>query len=429
MKYIQYTPPHHLIQFYKENKRLKELKDVIIFHDIITVHFDTYSLDEFKNSFNDIYESNYLEPQYKEKVEQAYFENQQEFPNEDFMYFDRELSYIEKKFIARYSKNEEMIELLSQDDDFNIREVVAFRDDLPKHIVDRLIVDPVASVRDTVTVAEYSLSKDQLKLFVKETDRNVIGVLLSYQGKGALIITDLELLDYFVKNGSFIVKEVICGAMPDLTDEQIEYLAKPQNSNLETKCILASSYKLTDTIINSWLASKSPELHNAIVLRNDLTKSMIDIIIAKNKRSLNVGLIYNDNLFKNLPEIYQYAMSSVLLNGCLDTICQTLYYYTHNLEKLKFKLSNDVLQHLVEFNYKKGDMGLADYILQIPNIPQSMVERVAFDSAINYLFDVNDNGKKEYYTVGVNPPYFNLALKIKDYVQKSGYVQPRPRFY
>ena len=76
MKYIQYTPPHHLIQFYKENKRLKELKDVIIFHDIITVHFDTYSLDEFKNSFNDIYSSDYLEPDYKEKVLQAYWENQ-----------------------------------------------------------------------------------------------------------------------------------------------------------------------------------------------------------------------------------------------------------------------------------------------------------------------------------------------------------------
>lgn len=427
MRHIEYTPPHHLIQFYKENKRLKELKEAFIFHNIIVTNLKTLTIDEFKNSFNDIYESNYLEPQYKEKVEQAYFENQQEFPNEDLMYFDRELSYIEKKFIARYSKNEEMIELLSQDDDFNIREVVAFRDDLSKHIVDRLIVDPISSVRDTVTVAEYSLSKEQLKLFVKETDRNVIGVLLSYKGRS--IITDPDLIDYFVKNGSFVVKEVLCEAMPDLTDEQIEHLAKPKNSNLETKCVLARSYKLTDTIINSWLALREPELHSAIASRADLTKSMIDIIIAKNKHSLNIGLIHNDNLLENLPEIYQYAMSSVLLNCDLDTMCRTLYYYIHNLDKLKFKLSNDVLQHLVEFNYKKGDMGLADYILQIPNIPQSMVERVAFDSAINYLFDVNYNGKKEYYTVGVNTPYFNLALKIKDYVQKSGYVQPRPRFY
>jgi len=426
MKYIQYTPPHHLIQFYKENKRLKELKDVIIFHDIITVHFDTYSLDEFKNSFNDIYSSDYLEPDYKEKVLQAYCENQQEFPNENLMYFDRELSYIEKKFIAQYSKNEKMIELLSQDDDPNIREVVAFREELPKYIIDKLIVDPVASVRDTVGIGGYSLSKDQLKLFVKEMDNNVIGCLLSHKGNS--IITDPDLLDYFVKNGSFVVKEVLCGAMPDLTDEQIEYLAKPHNSNLQTKYILGSSYKLTDTIINSWLASKYPELHSAITSRDDLTKSMIDIIVAKNKHSLNIGLIHNDDLLENSPEIYQYAMSSVLSNCSRDTMCKTLYYYIHNLDKLKFKLSNDVLQHLVEFNYKKGDMGLADYILQIPNIPQSMVERVAFDSAINYLFDVNYNGKKEYYTVGVNTPYFNLALKIKDYVQKSGYVQPRPRF-
>ena len=73
-------------------------------------------------------------------------------------------------------------------------------------------------------------------------------------------------------------------------------------------------------------------------------------------------------------------------------------------------------------------MRLADYLLQLPNIPQSMVERIAFDSAINYLFDVNYNGKKEYYTVGVNTPYFKLALKIKDYVANAGYVQSIPRF-
>lgn len=427
MKYIEYTPPAHLTSFYEENKRLKELKDAFIFHDMIIVNLGIYSLDEFLNSFNGINDQNYLNPDYKEKVKQSYLENQRKFPNEDLMYFDRELSYIEKKFIATHSKNEKMIERLSQDDDPNIREMVAFREELPKHIVDKLIVDPVASVRDCVTVSDYPLSKEQLKLFSKETDRNVIGVLLSYKGRS--IITDSDLIDYFVKNGSFIVKEVLCGAMPDLTDEQIEYLAKPQNSNLETKCILATSYNLPDTIINSWLSSRSPELHNAIVSRDDLTKSMIDIIIAKNKHSLNIGLIHNDDLLEQSPEIYQYAFSSVLLNSDLNTICQTLYYYIHNLDQLKFKLSNEVLQHLVEFNYKNGDMGLADYILQIPNIPQSMVERVAFDSAINYLFEINCKGSKEYYTVGANTPYFKLALKIKDYVQKSGYVQPRPRFY
>ena len=428
MKYIEYTPPAHLTAFYEENKRLKELKDAFIFHNLIVINLETLTIDEFNNSFNDINDPKYLDSDYKEKVVQSYLENQREFPNEDLMYFDRELSYIEKKFIAQYSKNEEMIELLSQDDDFHIREAVAFREYLPKYIVDKLIVDPVASVRDCVTVSDYPLSKEQLKLFAKETDRNVIGVLLSCQGKGESIITDPDLLDYFVKNGSFIVKEVLCGAMPDLTDEQIEYLAKPQNSNLETKCILATSYNLTDTIINSWLASRSPELHKAIVSRDDLTKSMIDIIIAKNKHSLNIGLIHNDDLLEQSPEIYQYAFSSILLNSSRDTICTTLYYYIHNFDELKFKLSNEVLQHLVEFNYKNGDMGLADYILQIPNIPQSMVERVAFDSAINYLFEVNYKGSKEYYTVGVNTPYFKLALKIKDYVQKSGYVQSIPRF-
>lgn len=419
MKHIIYTPSND------EYDYLDGSKDTLIFHNIIIVNFYALTLDEFKNSFNDIDDPKYLNSDYKEKVVQSYLENQREFPNEDLMYFDRELSDFEKILVVKYSKNKKMIELLSQDENNSIREVVAFRKDLPKHIVDNLIVDPVASVRESVIVSGRPLSKEQLKLFAKDTDCNIARVLLSSQN----VKIDDELIDYFVKNGSFIVKEVLCGAIPDLTDEQIEYLAKPQNSNLETKCILASSYKLTDTIINSWLALREPKLHSAIASRSDLTKSTIDIIIAKNKHSLNMGLIHNDNLLVNLPEIYQYAMSSVLLNCDLDTMCITLYYYIHNLDKLKFKLSNDVLQHLVEFNYKKGDMGLADYILQIPNIPQSMVERVAFDSAINYLFDVNYNGKKEYYTVGVNTPYFNLALKIKDYVQKSGYVQPRPRFY
>ena len=419
MKHITYTPSSD------EYDYLDGSKDTLIFHNIIIVNFYALTLDEFKNSFNDIDDPKYLNSDYKEKVVEAYWENQEEFPNEDLMYFDRALSDFEKRLVVKYSKNKKMIELLSQDENHSIREVVAFRKDLPKHIVDNFIVDPVASVRESVIVSGRPLSKEQLKLFAKDTDCNIARVLLSSQN----VKIDDELIDYFVKNGSFIVKEVLCGAIPDLTDEQIEYLAKPQNSNLETKCILASSYKLTDTIINSWLALREPKLHSAIASRSDLTKSTIDIIIAKNKHSLNMGLIHNDNLLVNLPEIYQYAMSSVLLNCDLDTMCITLYYYIHNLDKLKFKLSNDVLQHLVEFNYKKGDMGLADYILQIPNIPQSMVERVAFDSAINYLFDVNYNGKKEYYTVGVNTPYFNLALKIKDYVQKSGYVQPRPRFY
>lgn len=420
MKHIIYTPSNDELDY------LDGSKDAFIFYNLIVINLETLTIDEFKNSFNDINNPEYLNSDYKETIVRAYLKNQQEFPNEDLMYFDRELSDFEKILVLKYSKNEKMIELLSQDEKHSIREVAASRKDLPKHIVDNLIVDPVASVRESAILNDYcSLSKEQVKLFAKETDCNIVRILFANQK----IKIDDELIDYFVKNGSLAIKERLVECHYPLTDEQIEYLAKPQNSNLETKCILASSYKLTDTIINSWLALREPKLHSAIASRSDLTKSTIDIIIAKNKHSLNMGLIHNDNLLVNLPEIYQYAMSSVLLNCDLDTMCITLYYYIHNLDKLKFKLSNDVLQYLVEFNYKKGDMGLADYILQIPNIPQSMVERVAFDSAINYLFDVNYNGKKEYYTVGVNTPYFNLALKIKDYVQKSGYVQPRPRFY
>lgn len=360
MKHIIYTPSND------EYDYLDGSKDTLIFHNIIIVNFYALTLDEFKNSFNDIDDPKYLNSDYKEKVVQSYWENQREFPNEDLMYFDRELSDFEKILVVKYSKNKKMIELLSQDENHSIREVVAFRKDLPKHIVDNLIVDPVASVRESVIVSGRPLSKDQLKLFAKDTDCNIARVLVSSQN----VNIDDELIDYFVKYGSMTIKERLVNDHYPLTDEQIEYLAKPQNSNLQTKCVLARSYKLTDTIINSWLVSKSPELHNAIVSRDDLTKSMIDIIVAKNKHSLNMGLIHNDNLLVNLPEIYQYAMSSVLLNCDLDTMCITLYYYIHNLDKLKFKLSNDVLQHLVEFNYKKGDMGLADYILEIPNIPQ-----------------------------------------------------------
>ena len=79
-------------------------------------------------------------------------------------------------------------------------------------------------------------------------------------------------------------------------------------------------------------------------------------------------------------------------------------------------------------NYKNGDKDLANLILHIPDIPQYLVERVAFDGTINYLFDINFNGIKGYYNVGAKTPYFSLALRIKDYVTKAGYVKSIPCF-
>lgn len=211
MKHITYTPSSD------EYDYLEGSKDTLIFHNIIIVNFYALTLDEFKNSFNDIDEPKYLNSDYKEKVVRAYLENQREFPNEDLMYFDRELSDFEKILVVKYSKNKKMIELLSQDENHSIREVVAFRKDLPKHIVDNFIVDPVASVRESVIVSGRPLSKEQLKLFAKDTDRNIARVLLSSQN----VKIDDELIDYFVKNGSFIVKEVLCGAIPDLNIEEV----------------------------------------------------------------------------------------------------------------------------------------------------------------------------------------------------------------
>ena len=428
MKHITYTQKEPLTSTYNRAGDFanKERKNATIFHNVIAINASYLSIEEFKNSFNDIDDPDYLEPEYKEMVAQTYLHNQREFHNEDLMYFDRELLNFEKTLVTKYTKNEEMLNLLVQDEDFIIREILASRKDLPDYIVDKLVADPVASIRDTVIVSGNPLSKEQLKLFVKETDLNVIATL--FKNKGTIIINDSDLIDYFVKNGSLTVKEVLCENRPSLTYEQIEHLTKSQNSNLKTKYILARFYKLPETVINYWLSLKEPELSHAIASRGDLTKSMVDIIIAKNKYTFNIDLIYNNNLFENSPEIYQYAMSSALLNSDRDTITQTLYYYIRNLNKLKFKLSSDVLQHLVEVNYKKGDIKLADYILQIPNIPQFTVERIAFDSVINYLSKVNFRGIKEYYTVGANTKYFKLVLKIKDYVQKAGYVQPIPSF-
>lgn len=419
MKHIIYNPSNEGYDYFNGSK------DAQIFHNIIVVNFCVLELDEFKNSFNDINDPEYLNSDYKEKIVQAYWENQREFPNEDLMYFDRELSDFEKILVLKYSKNEKMIELLSQDEKHSIREVAAFRKDLPKHIVDNLIVDLVASVRESVIVNDYCpLSKEQVKLFAKETDCNIVRILFANQK----IKIDDELIDYFIKYGSLAIKERLVECHYPLTDEQIEYLFLPIHSNIDIKCSLVNFYKLSEKTLFKLLKTDQIQLLRQIAYRDDLTVPMVMMLIAKNNDSLNLDLVRNKSLLRNYPQMYQDLVSKVLQDSSHNIIKQALQYYIQNLIN-NFKLPNNVLVHLVEFNYKNGDMALANYILQIPDIPQSMVERVAFDSAINYLFEINYRGSKEYYTVGVNTPYFKLALKIKNYVQKSGYVQPRPRFY
>lgn len=118
MKHITYMPSNDGYDYFCGSK------DAQIFHNIIVVNFCALELDEFKNSFNDINDPEYLNSDYKEKIVQAYLENQREFPNEDLMYFDRDLSDFEKILVLKYSKNEKMIELLSIDLGYWILDIV-----------------------------------------------------------------------------------------------------------------------------------------------------------------------------------------------------------------------------------------------------------------------------------------------------------------
>lgn len=115
MKNITYTPKEKPPFTYQRAEYLgnDEQKNAIIFHNIIAINASHLSIKEFQNSFNNIDDPDYLEPDYKEKVVQAYLDNQREFPNEDLMCFDQEISYSEKELVAKYTKNEEMLARLS----------------------------------------------------------------------------------------------------------------------------------------------------------------------------------------------------------------------------------------------------------------------------------------------------------------------------
>ena len=427
MKHLTYYAPEKIVMpAYKRAEYLSGAgrKNATIFHNIIFINASYLSIEEFIKSFNDIDKPDYLNPDYKDKIVQAYWENQREFPNEDLMCFNQDIYYFEKALAAKYTKNEEMLTLFSQDNDFMIREILASRKDLPKHIVDKLITDPATSVRMFIIASDCPLSKEQVKLFAKDCNRDVVLALFANQK----IKIDDEIIDYFVKYGSLeIKKRVVEGYRHSLTNEQIEYLLLPANNNIEIKCLLAMLYDLSEKTLLDLLKINQIQLLRQIAYRKDLTLPMVMMLIAKNNDSLNLDLVSNKSLLRNYPQMYQDLVSKVLQDSSYNITKQALQYYIRNLIN-NFKLPNNVLVHLTELNYKNTDCELANLILQIPNIPQYMVERVAFDSAINYLFEINYKGSQEYYTVGVSTPYFKLVLKIKDYVQKSGYVQSRPRF-
>jgi hypothetical protein len=209
MKHITYYAPEKIVMpAYKRAEYLSGAgrKNATIFHNIIFINASYLSIEEFINSFNDIDKPDYLNPDYKDKIVQAYWENQREFPNEDLMCFNQDIYYFEKALAAKYTKNEEMLTLFSQDNDFMIREILASRKDLPKHIVDKLITDPATSVRMFIIASDCPLSKEQVKLFAKDCNRDVVLALFANQK----IKIDDEIIDYFVKYGSLEIKKTSC---------------------------------------------------------------------------------------------------------------------------------------------------------------------------------------------------------------------------
>lgn len=424
MKNITYTPKENSTIAYQRAGHLvnDEQKSAIIFHNVIAINASHLSIKEFQNSFNNIDDPDYLEPDYKEKVVQAYLDNQREFPNEDLMCFDQEISYSEKELVAKYTKNEEMLARLSQDDYFSIREILASRLDLPNYIVDKLINDPLTSVHKCLA-KNYPLSKEQIKRLAKENNSHIAELLFSNPN----IDIDDELIDYFVKHGSLKIKEQLVSAHYPLTNQQIEYSLISARNSIEIKCSLALSYDLPEKTLFNLLDTRKLKLLSKIASRGDLTIPMIDKLLAKNDDSLKLDLIFNNSLISHSPKTYEYLLLKALRDKNITVVKEAVRLYILNFNK-KLKLSNDLLLYVVDLNYKNGDKDLANLILHIPDIPQYLVERVAFDGTINYLFDINFNGIKGYYNVGAKTPYFSLALRIKDYVTKAGYVKSIPCF-
>lgn len=420
MRYIAYSSNEIFIPTYKRAEYLAGIgrKDATIFHNIIAINASHLSIEEFINSFNDIDKSDYLNPDYKDKIVQAYWENQRKFPNEDLICFNQDISYFEKALAAKYTKNEEMITHFSQDDDFMIREILASRKDLPDHIINKLISDPSRSVR-MYLAKDYPLSKEQIKLFAKDSVDDIARILFANPRKAKI---DDEIIDHFVKYGSMEIKKYLLCLHHPLTNEQIEYLLMPAHSNLEIKCLLAMIYKLSEKALLNLLKTDRIELLSRIAYRDDLTIPMIIKLIDKNDSSLNIDLARNKLLRSIAPQIYQDLMLKVLQDSDPNIVKKALYNYVSNLSN-DLTLSSDILAYLIEVNYKNGDNEFANLILGIPDIPQYMVERVAFDSSINHLIEFDYNYGEEYDMVGIHTPYFHLVLMIKDYVQKVGYAR------
>jgi len=387
--------------------------DITIFHNIIALNTNIgyFTLEEFLNSFNDASQLDYLEPEYKEKVVEAYWENQEEFPNEDLMYFDGDFSYRDKVLIANYSKNTEMLERILADSNASIRQELIKRKDLPPYIVDQLICDLDTGIRFGI-LDLLPLTKEQIKLYVKENDERIVATLLAKYGESF----DDEMVDYFVKNGSNEIKEEISAfhfTNITLTDEQIDFLIQAENSSLRTKEHLISSHKLSERVLNFLLNLNNISLIRAIAYyRYDLTKSMVEKIIESNEHSAMLSLLQNSKLCLKSTSLYQYAALQILKSDDIELLKVALGYYARMQDITYLRLPTELIEHLVQVNDKKGGHKFINFLLRVQGIPQYLVELVIFDSLAKCKTDRMSVKYNWYYILNKNSQYQLIIQKV-----------------
>lgn len=387
--------------------------DITIFHNIIALNTNIgyFTLEEFLNSFNDASQLDYLEPEYKEKVVEAYLENQNEFPNEDLMCFDGDFSYRDKVLIANYSKNTKMLEQILADSNSSIRQELIKRKDLPPYIVDQLICDSDTGIRFGI-LDLLPLTKEQIKLYVKENDERIVATLLAKYGESF----DDEMVDYFVKNGSNEIKEEISAfhfTNITLTDEQIDFLIQSENSSLRTKEHLISSHKLSERVLNFLLNLNNISLIRAIAYyRYDLTKSMVEKIIESNEHSAMLSLFQNTKLCLKSTSLYQYAALQILKSDDIELLKVALGYYSRMQDITYLRLPTELMEHLVQVNDKKGGHKFINFLLRIQGIPQYLVELVIFDSLTKCKTDRMSVKYNWYYTLNKNSQYQLIIQKV-----------------
>lgn len=387
--------------------------DITIFHNIIALNTNIgyFTLEEFLNSFNDASQLDYLEPEYKEKVVEAYWENQNEFPNEDLMYFDGDFSYRDKVLIANYSKNTKMLEQILADNNASIRQELIKRKDLPSYIVDQLICDSDTGIRFGI-LDLLPLTKEQIKLYVKENDERIVATLFAKYGE----TFDDEMVDYFVKNGSNEIKEEISAfhfTNITLTDEQIDFLIQSENSSLRTKEHLISSHKLSECVLNFLLNLNNISLIRAIAYyRHDLTKAMIDKIIESNEDSAMLSLLQNTKLCLKSTSLYQYAALQILKSDDIELLKVALGYYARMQDIIYLRLPTELMVHLVQVNDKKGGHKFINFLLRVQGIPQYLVELVIFDSLAKCKTDRMSVKYNWYYILNKNSQYQLIIQKV-----------------